>query len=234
MMPKVRTLVGTIFLLVLALPFLFMALLRVLDDALIAHTEQTLVAEAVAVGEAYRRIVDPRARDPIAEPSTDDERYRPLSPRLRFGRDSVREPTRRGPVVRTSTAPGWELTPLLQRAAVRNLTGVRIVDREGIVVASSLAATGYTLAHFPEVQAALRGDYQPVLWRRHSDGPRPPVSSLSRSADVRVSIWNAVPTRSSTTSICSRCVSPARYHSSIVNSGLCSRPSSPLRNTRAI
>ena len=190
-MPKVRTLVGTIFLLVLALPFLFMALLRVLDDALIAHTEQTLVAEAVAVGEAYRRIVDPHAFDPLGDPGSDEDRYHPLSPRLRFGRDAVREPLRRGRRVRTSTVAGWELTPLLQRAVVRNLTGVRVLDTEGIVVASTSTVSGYSLAHFPEVQAALRGDYQPVLWHRHSDGPRPPVTSLSRSADVRVSI--AVP-----------------------------------------
>jgi signal transduction histidine kinase len=186
MMPKVRTLVGTIFLLVLALPFLFMALLRVLDDALIAQTEQTLAAEAVAVGEAYRRIVDPRALDPIADPIDDEHRYHPLTPKLRFSQ--VREPMRAGRRVRTSTVAGHELHPMLQRMLVRNLTGVRVLDAEGIVVASSSTITGYSLAHFPEVQAALHGDYQPGLWHRHSDGPRPPVTSLSRSADVRVSV----------------------------------------------
>ncbi len=187
-MPKVRTLVGTIFLLVLALPFLFVAVMRLLDDALIAHTEQTLVAEAVAVGEAYRRIVDPRSAVLLDDPLEDEARYEPFSPRLRFGRARLLEPSTRGPRVRTSTVPGFELTPMLQRQLVRNLTGLRVLDPEGIVVASTSTVTGYRLGHLPEVQAALRGDYRPVLRRRYSDEPAPPVTSLSRAADVRVSI----------------------------------------------
>lgn len=190
-MPKVRSLVAAIFLLVLALPFLLVGVIRLLEEALLTHTEQTLIAEAVVIGEVYRRILDPSATAPLEPPAPGQERYQPIVPKVDFERTPILEPSTRGPVVRTSTAPGWQLASLLQRTVVRNLTGTRVLDAEGIVVASTNKTTGYDLSHLPEVRAALEGRYSPVLRRRYSDEPPPPLASLSRAGVVRVSI--AVP-----------------------------------------
>ncbi len=59
---------------------------------------------------------------------------------------------------------------------MRNLSGVRILNTDGEVVASPMRAHGYSLAHLPEVQAALRGGYGPVLRERLSDEPSPPLT----------------------------------------------------------
>jgi two-component system sensor histidine kinase ChvG len=68
---------------------------------------------------------------------------------------------------------------------LRNLTGIRLLDRRGAVIASPTHETGYSLAHLAEVQAALEGRYQPALRERglHGQGGR-----LSRTNTVRLSI----------------------------------------------
>jgi signal transduction histidine kinase len=189
--PRVRTLVGLLFLLVLVLPFLLIGVQRLFENALILDTEHALLTEAVVVGEAYRAEVDPAAAAPLASPDDDAARYAPLVPRLDLAEAEVLPAaTRRGEAVTATVTPS-RLVPILERALVRNLSGIRVVDADGVVVASSARAHGYSLAHLPEVAAALAGDYQPVLRRRVSDEPPPPVTSLSRTADLRVSL--AVP-----------------------------------------
>jgi len=189
--PRVRTLVGVLFLLVLVLPFLLIGVQRLLENALILDTEHALLTEAVVVGEAYRAEVDPEAATPLTEPEDDGARFAALVPRLDLAESPVLPAaTRRGEVV-TGTVASSHLTPILERALVRNLSGVRVLDPDGIVVASPQRVHGYSLAHLPEVAAALAGDYRPVLRRRVSDEDRPPLDSPSRAADLRVSL--AVP-----------------------------------------
>lgn len=190
--PRVRSVVGVLFLFVLALPFLMMGIERLFENALVLETEHALIVEAVALGEVYRQRVDPgRAFAALAPPKSDDERYAPIVPRLDLAASPLLPPATRRGEASTSTHAAAALTPLLERALLRNLSGIRVLDAEGTVVASPMQVTGYSLAHLPEVAAALEGDYRPVLRRRFSDEPDPPLSSLSRAAELRVSI--AVP-----------------------------------------
>ena len=190
--PKVRSLVGVLFILVLALPFLLMGVQRLLENALILETEHALVVEAVMVGEVFRQVVDPEAAlRPLEDPEDDARRYAALIPQLDLSSSPLLPPATRRGTVRTSSSTAPHLTRLLERALVRNLSGVRILNTHGEVVASPLQAHGYSLAHLPEVQAALRGRYGPVLRRRFTDEPSPPLASPSRAAELRVSL--AVP-----------------------------------------
>ena len=187
--PPVAVLLSAVGLLSLVIPFLVLGGLQLFDNALILDTEQSLIAEAVVVGEVYRSRQSPGpSSEPMAAPLDEALRYGPFVPRLDLASSPVLNPTTR---VGTATGSDDPLSLLLRRAQVRTLSGVRVIDAQGMVVASAGREVGYRLDHLPEVRAALSGDYAPVLRRRFRTEPAPPLSSLSRAADVRVSI--AVP-----------------------------------------
>ncbi len=178
---------GVLFVLVLALPFLLMGVQRLLENALILETEHTLVVEAVMAGEIYRQIADPSSTKYLSAPGPGEDRYAPFVPQLDLATSPMLPPaTRRGEVQNSTVSD--RLTAILERALVRNLSGIRVLDANGQVLASPMRATGYSLAHLPEVEAAMQGHYRPVLRQRFSDEPAPPLSSLSRAAALRVSI----------------------------------------------
>lgn len=190
--PKVRTLLGVLFGLVLVLPILMFGIARVYENQLVRNTEEILIAEAVVVGEVYRRALDPSG-SVISLPRIDDpnaERFFPFRPALDIHTTPLLSRSSRVdlPSASTSTGAIALIAPLLERTVVRTLSGVRVLDPRGVVVASPLGESGYSLAHLPEVQAALRGEYAPALRARFSDEPAPPFSSLSRAANMRVSI----------------------------------------------
>ncbi len=179
-------------LIAVALPVAASAVARVFDNQLVRQTEEVLIVEAVMLGEAYRQLVVPEARAPLVVPDG-VERYHPFPPSIDLRRAPLLEPARRREDTTSSTPTGdlAALDALMERSTLRNLSGLRLLDLEGRVIASPLRAVGYSLAHLPEVQAALRGEYQPQIRKRMSDEPPPPLTSLSRAATIRVSL--AVP-----------------------------------------
>lgn len=190
--PRVRTLLGGLFGLVLVLPVVMLAAARVYENQLVRNTEELLIAEAVVVGELYRARVEPEASAPLAAPADPAaERYLPFRPKLDIRTTPVLPGTTRDRGSAETSTAAAELSSILERAIVRNLSGVRVLDPNGVVVASPLRETGYSLAHLAEVDAARRGRYEPALRARFSDEPAPPLSSLSRAANLRVSV--AVP-----------------------------------------
>ncbi len=205
--PRVRTLVAGLSAFVLVVPIFAVWLARLGEGRLVRETERQLLAEAVVVGEVYRAALDPdaeRTLGPYAGPAA--LRYRPTIAELTFARESIGPPAERGPGVDEHAEPGAagapgptasatvarRLSALLERALIRNLTGVRVLDARGVVVASSEPTVGYSLAHLPEVAAARAGGYAPRLRERRARGPRPGFDSLSRAAAVRVSLAIAV------------------------------------------
>jgi signal transduction histidine kinase len=189
--PKVRTLLGALFVLVLVLPILALAGGRVYENQLVRNTEELLIDEAVVVGEIYRRALDPEgAKKPLLPIEGEDEpRYHPFRAELDIRTTPILPRAARDPtVVITGTVVGSDISSLLERSIIRNLAGVRVLDARGIVVASAAPEVGYSLGHLPEVQAALRGEYRPALRRRFSDHPEPPLESISRAASIRVSV----------------------------------------------
>lgn len=190
--PGVRTLLLGVFVLVLVIPLLVVGVARVYETALVRQTEELLITEAVAVGEAYRAQVDPLAAGPLPPPASESGRFVPFAARLDLYRTPVLPPARReGTASSTTTDTGRRLSALLQRAQVRTLAGLRVLDPSGRVLASPEWTFGYSLAGLPEVQEALAGRYGAALRVRHSDSPRPARESLSRSSRLRVSV--AVP-----------------------------------------
>jgi signal transduction histidine kinase len=171
-------------------------LLQVLDAYLLRQTERQLIAESVVIGEAWRdRLLEelglPLDAGPEIRPAElAGEPFVPHRPRLNLGYDVLPPapgPTRRDAAFddRTRRA-GAAIEPLLARTQVFNLSGIRVLDDRGCVVASSGAERGTCLDHLEEVREALDGRYSAVVRRRESSGPRPPLNSIRRRSKLRV------------------------------------------------
>lgn len=186
----VRTLLSALWLWALTLPLLALAVFRTYENQLVRRTEEALISEAVVVGESARQVVDPGATTQLETPQ--GEPFVPLQPTLDLRIDQLHGVARRAGTATTSIEERWRpLTALLERAELRNLTGVRVLDSSGVVVASPKREVGYSLAHLPEVRAAMEGRYEPALHERGRHASEPHPSSLSRASAIHVSI--AVP-----------------------------------------
>ncbi|OJH41897.1 sensor histidine kinase [Cystobacter ferrugineus] len=199
------------------LALLGLLFVRVYDDQLIRQTESELITQGVVVAELYRSRLRERVEPgyglmafapgpsmPIAGSS-----LRPIFPSLRAS-DEVLPPVEAPPPrsilpaephAREAAEP---LSVLLQEVNRFTLAGIRVVDIQGVIVASSASESdlGASLIGRQEVQEALRGEYRAVLRMRMSFSGDAPLASASRDNVVRVlvvlpvregeRIWGAV------------------------------------------
>lgn len=187
--PTVRSLLLGVLVLVLVIPLLVIGAARVYETALVRHTEELLITEAVAAGEMYRSLLAPETAGPIGPPAQESERFAPFRARLDLYDTPVLPAARRdGTASSTTSALGRRLSAALERARVRTLAGLRVLDVEGRVIASPDWSFGYSLAALPEVREAMAGRYGAALRSRVSDSPRPTMASLSRTSRLRVSV----------------------------------------------
>lgn len=192
--PSIRYLVLLANAFVLLLPVFAVWFLRLWDGHLVRVTEQQLVAESVLIGEAVRDALHALEGRPPAEAAAQPMVIEPLLPLHYTLAPPAPEPDRMavdrsGPLWRAS-AP---IEPLLRRAARTNLSGARVLDGSGCVVASSGDDLGACLDNRAEVRQALAGDYAAVARERRVIGPTPPLGGLSRRGEVRV--FTALPLR---------------------------------------
>jgi len=89
-----------------------------------------------------------------------------------------------------AVAAGQIITPILRAAQRSTLAGIRVVDANGIVVASTAGQLGHDMSVWPEVRRALDGAHVSQLRTRITDDS-PPLGAVSRAAAVRVFV--AVP-----------------------------------------
>jgi signal transduction histidine kinase len=175
--------------------------LPVFDSYLIRQTERTLIVEGGVIAEAWRDHLLQELQIPPADsprfrpPGQEQEPFTPILAETDMSYPVLPpapEPTRTRPQNDDAAwRAGVALTPLLQRAQVFNLSGVRVLDAQGCVVASSRGELGACLDDLDEVKAALAGRYGVVVRRRISDEPTPPLNSIRRRGSFRV--FSAVP-----------------------------------------
>ena len=163
--PSIRLLLLGVNAFILLVPFGAVLLSRFYETHLVRETEGRLIAESVVIGEAFRdRYLEEIGRDPNqAEgflPGDDAKaRFYPLEPKLDVN-DGVLPPAP-APVAfaRDYLGPQWNagqrIRPLIERAQAMNLSGVRVLDSNGCVVASTAGEWGSCLDNLPEVCAAL-------------------------------------------------------------------------------
>lgn len=194
MRPRLRSILVASNLLLLYLPLGGLEVLRLYESALVRQTESELLGQGAILVAVFEAALH-RAAAPGATPPNASSAPRPWQPRaatLDLAVDSVR-PRAPEPAVteaspdRIATMAGAELGTVIAAAQLRTLAGIRLVDRRGVIVASTAGGDlGRSLAAWEEVDAALHGAVTSLLRERVSEHPSPPPSSISRGSALRV------------------------------------------------
>jgi signal transduction histidine kinase len=175
-------------------PVAALGALRIYDVYLLRQTEHQLISESVLVGEAFREALLRelgKASDSFLPPSHPDPgAFAPIAAQIDFDDPTLPShdaplpsaPPRDGPAERA----GHAIEPLLRRAQAFNLSGIRLLDERGCVIATTRGELGICMGALPEVRAALSGRYDARLRERVSDEPMPPLGDIRRRGHVRV------------------------------------------------
>ncbi len=200
--PQLRTLLLLVNVLVLLLPIGGIALLKMYESELVRQTESALIGQAALLTSTYGQELAKQAAEQQVELDYSvllpaDSLFHsfapltPIRPRLDVATTTILPP---GPSALQPTTPageipqkvGRQLASVLKDSQRITLCGIRLLDANGVVVASSGSELGLSLTNRQEVRRALKGYYASVLRKRISDEPTPLLSSLSRKGWVRV------------------------------------------------
>lgn len=193
---RLQTVLLIVNLAVLAVPLASLYLFRLYENELVQQTEQELIAQGAYISALLTAALDNAAGKPPSEsaaktlPGTDETAV--IAPTLNLSWSPVL-PER--PDAMASAAPADPLVlaaaqrifPIVEAATLTTLAGVRITDRNGIVIAGRGEA-GQSLASIDEVAGALSGHYTARLRERVRNHPAPALDSISRSSAIRIFI----------------------------------------------
>ncbi len=189
-------------LLVLALPFVGLGVLRIMESFLHRQTEAKLIAEAAYVQLIYLKAVrqiDPTDVPVFAKPMPHwpppkDEVFHPFFPQIDLLKDEVLPPIWESSPATSEIHPaaklaGAAIEPLIKEVQTQNLSGIRLLDPNGVVVASTGGEQGADLSDRRPIKQALDGYYASAVRRR----PNIPAQQgiFNRRGRYRVSV--AVP-----------------------------------------
>ncbi|HTO80245.1 MAG TPA: HAMP domain-containing protein, partial [Methylocystis sp.] len=196
--PPLALVVGVVLAAVLALPLAGVFFFRLYENQLIRETEGELIAQSAVLCALYARDLEalaPQVADlgppaPPAPKELQEERYRPIAPRLDLASDTLLP---RRPEALPATRPaspvfvalGERLAPLLVETQKTTLAGFRLLDPQGVVIGGR-EETGLSLAHVEEIAQALEGRFASVMRLRISSHEPPPLYSASRGTSVRI------------------------------------------------
>lgn len=192
--PSIALLLLGVNVFVLLLPLGAIIVYRAYDTYLLRQTERQLIAQSVVVGEAYREsylrergLVEAEPRPPGSE----RDRYVPIEPLIDLGtpigpHEELLHLPEATPDDSVESRAGASIEAMLVRAQIFNLSGVRVLDRRGCVVASSGGEQGRCLTPLAEVQRALGGQYASKARYRRPANPLPPLGDIQRRGQLRV------------------------------------------------
>jgi len=194
--PSVRTVLLAVTLSVLLLPLGSLIFFRIYENQLVRETESELVSQGALLAAMLRRALSANVTTPenhgalisqsVPAASVDDPREPLLD--LATHRTLPRRPDGRItdllPDAATARA-AEDVYEVFRIAQSTTLSGLRILDHNGVVVAGS-GEVGLSFAHVEEIATALRGRYQSTLRERETHTPTPPLASISRGTGVRI------------------------------------------------
>jgi signal transduction histidine kinase len=200
-----RLSIGTILLLmnlvILLLPLSGILALRLYESALIRQTESELIAQGALVAAAYHAAWRSAGgaltqADPAIDPRWShlpgfDGPWLPRFPALDLSVDAILPPPpdplpNAAPADPAALKAGEGLTPILAEAQRMTLAGIRIMDRHGVVVASTGEAVGTLLTGQEEVRRALAGEPVSVIRGRAKGSGPGYIPALDLGSTVRV------------------------------------------------
>lgn len=195
--PRLWTVFLAVSVVILLLPLVGAWGLRVYQSVLVRRTEGDLLAQGALVAALYRRELA-EARGPAPhEDAAAAQGFEPLGAELDLASDAVLPPPPDGepaaPSEPAALEAGARVSAVLAEAQRVTLTGVRVLDRRGVVVGTSGADLGLSLASREEVLGALEGRVERRLRERTPDPLHAELSPPSRRSPLRV--WVALPVR---------------------------------------
>ena len=175
----------------LVLPIASLQVLRIYEGVLLRQTQGSLVAQSAFVSASYRagllrslnndvgsygRRVDSRVvAQTVAPDLASSKVLAPLAdPRRVSSSDSLAHEV------------GASLSAVLREASSVTGARIRVFDPEGVVVATTEADRGLSVAHNEEVRLALAG--VPASRLRRVEVEPAPIAAISRNATVRVTV----------------------------------------------
>lgn len=192
-------------LIVLGLPIAGIQILRLYESSLVRQTESSLIAQGAFVAAFYRSLVSAEGTRnfsamsrPLAQPINPDAEgnWYPRPAVLDLADSQVLPPFPDPlPVtdINAETARlGALLNPTLKDAQLTTLAGIRLVDIDGTIIATTGDDLGLSILHGEEVAAALRGEATSRIRFREEVIEDTQLDSLSRTSRVRVFVSHPV------------------------------------------
>lgn len=149
---------------------------KLYENELVRQTESELIAQGAFISAMFRDAIPREVKkefgyDLIDPPPPLDETYKPIPNVLDMSRKHLRP--RRPDAMQTGLAPdahalevARRLWPQLEEARLTTLAAYSLMDANGTVLVGPEA--GLSLAHLPEVQLAMQGQYHASLRDRKS------------------------------------------------------------------
>lgn len=204
--PRLGVILLAVNFVVLLLPLGGIGVLRLYESALVRQTETELIGQAAFVAATFRAELARNLKEgsewlsygkevapEFAEKNPEHGPWIPRPATLDLAEDKIYPPPPKvfpapKPADPAAERAGKALTAILADAQRVTLAGIRIVDFNGRIVATTGDDLGGSLAGRDEIDRALRGDNVSMLRRNFPENPNPPLTSISRATSVRVSV----------------------------------------------
>ncbi len=195
---RLRTILLIANLTVLLIPLGSIFFFRIYENQLVRQTERELISQASVIAAIYKNEVKKFIGSDKTfgtqlnnlKIETLDDFYTPVIPQLELSETEILPPRPKGLVPKieidfVSNQVGMSLSPIISDIKKVVLSGVKVLDFNGIVIAGS-NELGQSFSHLKEIQLALKGSFTSVIRERIPNHPPPSLASISRGTNIRV------------------------------------------------
>ena len=196
---SIRRILALVSFLFLLLPVGSIYFLRIYESALIRQTESELISQGAFVSAIYKHEVSTILQSdhrqvngyglPLSRQVSDNE-INPILPQLDLAKDPIHA-ARPKPYYNTdkldrvARRAGANIMPVIQDAQRITLSGIKILDYQGLVVAGT-QEKGLSFSHVEEFQEAKKGKPISFIRIRRMNETAASLGSVSRNANINV------------------------------------------------
>lgn len=194
---RLRSILLVVNLTVLLLPLVGLFFFRFYENVLVQQTESELISQGAVIAAIYKNEIKKNVSSDnsygvLANPESlnnIDEYYTPIKPQIDFSSAQLLPSRPNGVMSAQPNVIAKEmesaLSPILEDAKRTTLSGVRILNYQGVVVAGR-SEISMDFSDIYEVKRALSGYYTSVIRQRVSDEAPPAMASISRGTGIRL------------------------------------------------
>src|SRR5690554_2056537 len=202
--PRLRTILLWVNLIVLLMPLVAVVALRIYETELTRRTEAEVLSQAALIKASYEQALRDELGDDLSAlerngdgvqakwPTNIEDRFRPVPIGMDLRRAQIFPPVDGpqppgGPVLAAALRAGARVEPVLIEAQKMTLSGMRVVDLHGNVLASSQEKErGFSVGHHVDVKRALGGEFVKVLRARAVMPKAWSITGLARNSGMQV------------------------------------------------